>query len=101
MSENSAFLPFKQVQQLPISLRKLELDGNPVGDPGAWSEDSNSGHQLLLPPANWCPIFALPGHAGMIALMVAVRQTPGMLLDSLSVAGMRWGPAGAGVSPGY
>ena len=20
--------------------------------------DSNSGHQLLLPPANWCPIFA-------------------------------------------
>ena len=20
--------------------------------------DSNSGHQLLLPPANWCPMFA-------------------------------------------
>ena len=20
--------------------------------------DSNLGHQLLLPPANWCPIFA-------------------------------------------
>ena len=26
--------------------------------------DSNSGHQLLLPPANWWPIFALPDHAG-------------------------------------
>ena len=25
---------------------------------------SNSGHQLLLQPANWCPIFALPDHAG-------------------------------------
>ena len=37
--------------------------------------DSNSGHQLLLPPANWCPIFAsrtmqgcpgAPLHAGRV-----------------------------------
>ena len=25
--------------------------------------DFNSGHQLLLPPANWCPICASPDHA--------------------------------------
>ena len=28
------------------------------------AQTSNSGHQLPLPPANWRPIFALPGHAG-------------------------------------
>ena len=25
---------------------------------GAWPRDSSSGHQLLLPLAKWCPIFA-------------------------------------------
>ena len=25
---------------------------------GAWAKDSNLGHQLLLPPADWCPKFA-------------------------------------------
>ena len=27
-------------------------------------QTSNSGHELLVPFANWCPIFALPDHAG-------------------------------------
>ena len=35
---------------------------DPSGPAGASERcvirDSNSGHQLLLPPANWCPIFA-------------------------------------------
>ena len=35
---------------------------------------SNSGHQLLLPPANWCPIFALPDHAGVEFFYSPVRE---------------------------
>ena len=27
-------------------------------------QTSNSGHELLVQPAYWCPIFALPDHAG-------------------------------------
>ena len=34
---------------------------------GCVDRDSNSGHQLLLPPAQWCPIFACPDHAGRVA----------------------------------
>ena len=26
---------------------------------GAWSNDSKSGHRLLLSPADWCPVFAV------------------------------------------
>ena len=40
---------------------------------GAWSENSDSGRQLLLPPANWCPIFALPDRAGVWAVAIAVN----------------------------
>ena len=31
---------------------------------GASVQHSNSGHQLLLPPAEWCPMFASLDHAG-------------------------------------
>ena len=31
---------------------------------GARPKPSNSGHRLLWPPADWCPVCALPGRAG-------------------------------------
>ena len=41
----------------------------PLRDRREWDagvvRDSNSGHQLLLPPANWCPIFASRAVNGM------------------------------------
>ena len=33
-----------------------------------WSKTSTSGHQLLSPPADWCPMSALPDHAGLLAV---------------------------------
>ena len=42
------------------------------------ARDSNSGHQLLLPPANWCPIFALPDHAQAHALAVGEHLVAGL-----------------------
>ena len=34
------------------------LAGGPKAGPGCVIRDSNLGYQLLLPPANCCPIFA-------------------------------------------
>ena len=37
---------------------------------------SYSGHQLLFPPADWCPIFALPDHAGPVGRQQVRRLEP-------------------------
>ena len=37
-------------------------------------QDSNSGHQLLVPPANWCPMFA-PYHAGIQSKLATPAAT--------------------------
>ena len=42
----------RRFEDIKAALRILD------DDDGAWSGDSHSGHQLLLPPANWCPILA-------------------------------------------
>ena len=43
-------------------LKQVHRMADPWADPAATQrcvvQDSNLGHQLLLPPANWCPIFA-------------------------------------------
>ena len=31
----------------------------PAADSVRVARDSNSGHRLLLPPADWCPVFAI------------------------------------------
>ena len=55
----------EMIEELPESARKIMVDG--IGESfktnyqlflGALVRDSNSGLQLLLPPADWRPIFA-------------------------------------------
>ena len=43
---------------------------------GAWPKDSNLGHQLLLPPANWCPMFAPRTTQGSAAGFGSGRPPP-------------------------
>ena len=47
-----------EMARIPINLLNVGSMIFAVRPPPCVVQTSNSGHQLLLPPANWCPIFA-------------------------------------------
>ena len=59
--------------------------------------DSNSGHQLLLPPANWCPTFGVP-HCSIFCAPEP-RRAPGRA-PTYGPCGMAGGGPQSGVESG-